>query len=427
MLKQSATNIDQEHIWHPFTSLRAIQPLKIVKGKGPYVITEDGREILDVISSWWVNIHGHANKEISEAVARQAMELEHVIFAGFTHQPAIDITEKLMKVLPDNIQKLFFSDDGSTAVEVGIKMALQYWHNRGEHKKKKIIAWEGAYHGDTFGAMSVAERNAFSAPFNSYLFDVTFLPFPDENNYEEVIGKFTNEVKSGEAALFIFEPLVQGAAGMRTYSPELLDELIGIAKEHDVLCMADEVFTGFYRTGKMFAIDYLENKPDIITLSKGLTGGYLPLSITACSKDIVKEFDTDESLKTFYHGHSYTANPLACAAANASFELLIKEECQNQIQMITRLHTDFLHKIKDHDKVKDARVLGTILAIELKSNKASSYFNDMRDVIYRYFMKKDIMMRPLGNTIYMVPPYAIEEEDLSRCYYEINNFLHEEL
>lgn len=420
-LKSNA--IDKDHIWHPFTSLRAIEPLNIVKGQGVYLHTEDGRKILDIISSWWVNLHGHCNPYISTAVADQAHKLEHVIFAGFTHPPAIELTEKLMGVLPEKMKKLFFSDDGSTAIEVGLKMAIQYWFNKGYKSKRKVIAWEGAYHGDTFGAMSVGDRNAFTTPFQPYLFDVFALPFPDRDNEQDIIKKFEHQVSSGEVAVFIFEPLVQGAAGMRMYSAELLDKLIAIAHQHDVLCLADEVFTGFYRTGKMFATDYLINKPDIMAISKGLTGGYLPMSITVCSEELIEAFDTDEKLKTFYHGHSYTANPLACAAANASFDLLITPECQSQINMINKNHLGFYEKIKNHQNIIDARVLGTILAIEMKSESETSYFNTLRDKIYDHFMSKNILMRPIGNVIYMVPPYVITEEQLQLCYNEIDIFI----
>lgn len=425
MLQNSLSNkkIDKEHIWHPFTSLRAIEPLNIIKGEGVYLTTEDGREIMDVISSWWVNLHGHSNPFISKAVAQQAHQLEHVIFAGFSHPPAIELTQKLMNVLPSNMQKLFFSDDGSTAVEVGLKMAIQYWFNKGYTNKKKVITWEGAYHGDTFGAMSVGDRNAFTTPFQPFLFDVVPLPFPNETNEDEIIDQFEKEASSGEVAVFIFEPLIQGAAGMRMYSANLLDQLIAIAHRHEVLCLADEVFTGFYRTGRFFAMDYLKNKPDIMAISKGLTGGYLPMSITVCSEELVEAFDTDEKLKTFYHGHSYTANPLSCAAANASYDLLMTEECQEQIRMINKEHLTFLDKIKDHPTLKDARVLGTVIALELKSEAESSYFNTMRDRIYDYFMARDILMRPLGNVIYMVPPYIIKGEELRICYKEIETFL----
>lgn len=417
--------IDKDHIWHPFTSLKAKDPIKIIKGEGAYLITEDGRQILDVISSWWVNLHGHCHPYISKAISDQAQQLEHVIFAGFTHPPAIEISRKLLSVLPEKMKKLFFSDDGSTAIEVGLKLAIQYWFNKGFKNKRKVIAFEGAYHGDTFGAMSVGDRNAFTVPFQPFLFDVIPLPFPTSANEEEVINLFKNEAASGEVAVFIYEPLIQGAAGMRTYSAKLLGELIKIAHDYNVLCMADEVFTGFYRTGKMFASDYLVNKPDIMALSKGLTGGYLPMSITVCSEDIVKAFDNEDKEKTFYHGHSYTANPLACAAANASFDLLVSNECQCQIRMINESHKAFYKKIKPHTKIKDIRVLGTIFAIEIKDESNTSYFNSLRDKIYSHFLNKNILMRPLGNVIYIVPPYVVEENQLQYIYTEIKLFLDE--
>lgn len=414
---------DAKYVWHPFTSLKETAPIMIEKAQGVNLITPDGREIIDAISSWWVNLHGHCHPYISQAVAEQALSLEHVIFAGFTHQPAVKLVERLKELLPASMERFFFSDDGSTSVEVGLKMAIQYWYNKGEKQRRKIIAWDGAYHGDTFGAMSTGERNAFNEPFKPFLFDVVHLPFPDGNNHDDIIKMFTSEVASGEVASFIFEPLVQGAAGMRTYPAELLDNLIEIAHKHGVLCHADEVFTGFYRTGKMFAIDYLQHKPDIISLSKGLTGGYLPMSITVCSGCLAQEFNNKDKFKTFWHGHSYTANPLACAAANASLDLLIDEGCIDQIKMIERKHRAFAPTIKHFKKVKDVRVLGTILAVELKTEEGTSYFNNLREHIYDHFIARNILLRPLGNVIYMVPPYVISKEQLEHIYNEIREYL----
>lgn len=417
------SSIDHDHIWHPFTSLKASKPIPVERGEGIYLITPDGRKIIDAISSWWVNLHGHCHPHISKAIAEQANNLEHVIFAGFTHEPAVKLISRLKEHFPSKIEKFFFSDDGSTSVEVGLKMAIQYWYNKGDKKKTKIIAWEDAYHGDTFGAMSAGGESPFNNPFRPFLFDVHHLPFPNGNNHDAIIEEFTNYVKSGEVASFIFEPLIQGAAGMRTYSADLLDKLIEIAHQHEVICHADEVFTGFGRTGRMFATDYLKNKPDIISISKGLTGGYLPMSITACSGMLAEAFSTGEKLKTFYHGHSYTANTLACAAANASLDLLLADECQEHIKMISQSHKEFLAKIKGHPTLEDARMLGTILALELKTSEDSSYFNNLRDKIYEHFLSRDILLRPLGNVIYLVPPYVITKEQLLNIYKEIERFL----
>src|SRR5579871_1284861 len=306
---------DKKNIWHPFTPLAdGFESLVVDSAQGVFLHLHDGRKIIDAVSSWWVNIHGHSNPVIAEAIAIQAKKMEHVIFAGFTHEPAITIAEKLLTILPKNQSKIFFSDNGSTAVEVALKMAIQYWHNLGI-EKNKIIAIDGAYHGDTFGAMSVGERGAFTSPFNPYLFDVDFIDFPNAENSQDIITAFRQKVIGGDVAAFVYEPLVQGAAGMRMYSETVLNQLMAIAKRYDVICIADEVFTGFGRTGKYFASDYLDTPPDIIAVSKGITGGFMPLGVTACSEKIVSAFRSADASKTFFHGHSYTANPIACAAA----------------------------------------------------------------------------------------------------------------
>src|SRR6478736_7728516 len=315
---------DKKNIWHPFTPLvDGVEPLLVDSARGVNLHLKDGRKIIDAVSSWWTNIHGHCNPVIANAIAEQAKKLEHVIFAGFTHEPAIRLSENLLSILPKNQSKIFFSDNGSTAVEVALKMAIQYWHNRGIKNKTKIIAIDGSYHGDTFGSMSVGERGAFNNAFAPYLFDVDFIDFPTEQNEQKILTDFEQKLSTNQVGVFIYEPLVQGAAGMRMYSKEILEKLVSIAQQHNVICIADEVFTGFGRTGKLFASDYLNVQPDIMAISKGITGGFLPLSVTSCSEKILEAFQSADASKTFFHGHSYTANPLACAAANASFELLI--------------------------------------------------------------------------------------------------------
>ncbi|MDH4092601.1 MAG: adenosylmethionine--8-amino-7-oxononanoate transaminase [Cyclobacteriaceae bacterium] len=415
--------LDSELIWHPFTPLTGSpQPILVDSASGVYIHTHDGRKIIDAVSSWWVNLHGHANTYIAEAIAAQAKKLEHVIFAGFTHEPAIHLAQNLLNILPANQSKVFFSDNGSTAVEVGLKMAFQFWHNQGI-TKKKIIAIKGAYHGDTFGAMSVGERGMFTNPFSNYLFDVAFIDFPYPDKEQEVLDQFRALLLSKEIGAFIFEPLVQGASGMRMYSPAILDLLLSAAKKSDVVCIADEVFTGFGRTGKMFASDYLNEMPDIVSVSKGITGGTLPLGVTSCSARIVSAFTTNDFTKTFFHGHSYTANPIACAAANASFELLNKKECQEQISRIAAQHQSFKRKMQYHKNIKEARCQGTILALELKAEAESSYANDLRKKIYPFFLERNILLRPLGNVIYVLPPYVITNEQLNEVYDAIAEFL----
>lgn len=415
--------IDKELIWHPFTSFAdSPDPVFIESAEGLYLYSKDGKKIIDAVSSWWVNLHGHSNKHIAQAISLQAKKLEHVIFAGFTHEPAVTLAKNLKQILPTNQSKIFFSDNGSTAVEVALKMAFQFWYNQGV-EKRKVIALKGAYHGDTFGAMSVGERGIFSEPFSRYLFDVEFVDFPDPANEERTIQQFRDLLSTNKIGAFIFEPLVQGASGMRMYSASVLNTLMSDAKTQNVICIADEVFTGFRRTGKIFASNYLLEMPDIMAVSKGITGGAMALGVTSCSQKIVSAFTSGDFTKTFFHGHSYTANPIACAAANASFELLMKPECEQQVQMINSAHQSFVAKIQNHKTVKAIRCLGTILAIELEGGDKTSYLNDMRKKIYPFFLERNILLRPLGNIIYILPPYIIQPDELKIIYDGIEEFL----
>jgi adenosylmethionine-8-amino-7-oxononanoate aminotransferase len=417
-------NLDRKNIWHPFTSLGSKDfPILIDRAEGIYLCTSDGRKIIDAVSSWWVNLHGHSHPSITKAVAEQAARLEHVIFAGFTHEPAIDLSNNLLTILPKNQAKIFFSDNGSTAVEVALKMAFQFWFNKGISTKRKVIAIRGAYHGDTFGSMSVGERGAFTAPFVKYLFDVEYIDFPTPGCEENVLKQFSKLLSNNDVGAFVFEPLVQAAAGMRIYGASILDLLIKEAQANNVICIADEVFTGFGRTGKFFASDYLTNKPDIIALSKGLTGGTMALGVTSCSDKIISAFMSDDTDKTFFHGHSYTANPIACAAANASFELLTSAQCKRQIAWIESQHAVFKEKIELLHPNHRVRCLGTILSIELTTPDGTSYFNKIRSHIQHFFLSRNILLRPLGNVIYVLPPYIIQEDELSQVYYCIEDYL----
>lgn len=418
--------LDRKNIWHPFTSLGSdIDPILIDKAEGIYLYSSDGRRIVDAVSSWWVNLHGHSNPVIARAIAEQARILEHVIFAGFTHKPAIMLSKNLLSILPKNQKRIFFSDNGSTAVEVALKMAFQFWHNMGVLNKKKVVALKGAYHGDTFGSMSVGERGLFTEPFSKYLFDVDFIEFPAREFEDIAINQLKKLLETGNVATFIYEPLVQAAGGMRMYAPEILDALLQEARRHEVVCIADEVFTGFGRTGKMFASDYLTNPPDIVALSKGITGGTMALGVTSCNERIVDAFLTDETRKTFFHGHSFTANPLACAAANASFELLTNGECVNQLARICQQQLEFSEKLASKYPTHSVRCLGTILAVELKTEEGTSYFNHIRNRILPYFLERNILLRPLGNVIYVLPPYVIKDQELAEIHKHIENFLNE--
>ncbi|HZY78570.1 MAG TPA: adenosylmethionine--8-amino-7-oxononanoate transaminase [Cyclobacteriaceae bacterium] len=406
---------DLKNIWHPFSPIAGEPPVVVTSAKGIYLYTEDGRKIIDGISSWWVNIHGHSHPSIAEAIYKQAKELEHVIFAGFTHPPAVELSKKLLSILPSNQSKIFFSDNGSTAVEVALKMAIQYWHNRGT-PKRKVIAIDGSYHGDTFGSMSVGERGLFTDPFSNHLFDAEFIPFPVD---ERAVDTFQQIVDKGDVFAFIYEPLVQGAAGMRMYPEQILSRLVDIARKSKVLCIADEVFTGFGRTGRLFA----STMPDIMALSKGLTGGTMALGITTCTSEIFNAFDSNELSKTFFHGHSFTANPIACASANASFDLLMTKECQQRIIDISKAQATFRDKLKGHPKLNDVRSTGTILALEIKTDTVTSYGNSLKHEIYRFFMERSILLRPLGNVIYFLPSYAFTDDELSIVHNAITGFL----
>jgi adenosylmethionine-8-amino-7-oxononanoate aminotransferase len=415
---------DKQFVWHPFTHLKyAEAPIQIVKGEGAYFYDADGRKLLDGISSWWVNLHGHCHPYISQKVSEQLHTLEHAIFSSFTHEPAVKLAERLIGHLPENQAKIFYSDNGSTAVEVGLKMVLQYWHNQGI-SKKKFIAFENAYHGDTFGGMSVGARNVFNNAFENLLFDVIHIPLPDEDNIEQIKevlkGWFTNH---NDIAGFIFEPLVQGAAGMQMYEAQHLDEIIALCRENKVICIADEVMTGFGRTGEFFASNCLTNKPDIICLSKGLTGGYMPLGVTSCAQFIYDSCVSDDKTKTFFHGHSYTANPTACSAALASLDLMEKEETWSQIKMISDLNTAFVNTHRNHPKLKDVRSKGVILALEINTEEHTHYLNNASESIATHFLKKGVIVRPLGNILYLIPPYCILKHELETVLAVFEDFL----
>lgn len=418
---------DKKYIWHPFTQLvPAASELVVERAEGVYLYTEDNRKILDAISSWWVNLHGHSHPYITNAIADQAAKLEHVIFAGFTHEPAIQLAENLISILPDNQSKIFYSDNGSTAVEVGLKMAFQYWHNQGIDKKK-IIAFKGAYHGDTFGAMSVGDRGAFTTPFVPYMFDVEFINCPNENNFDVVFSTFKKYLDKGDVGAFIFEPLVLGSAGMHMYSASMLDQLIAYAHNKEVVCIADEVFTGFGRTGKNFASDHLLHKPDIIAMSKGLTGGTMALGATSCTDRIIEVYRSSDIMKTFFHGHSFTANPIACAASNASFDLLVKRECQQDIKKLCESQIAFKEKLEEHEELTNVRTLGTILAMDIKTEQETSYVNEVRHKLYPYFLERNVLLRPLGNVIYILPPYITSDSQLETIYDTVTELLESDL
>ena len=413
---------DQAVIWHPFTQMQtAPLPVPIVRGKGSVLYGADGREYLDMVSSWWVNLHGHAHPYIAQRISEQLQTLEHVIFAGFTHQPAVELAERLLEILPQNQAKIFYSDNGSTAVEVALKMAFQYWHNL-RQPRKKVVALENAYHGDTFGAMAVSGRSAFTAPFVPFLFEVEYLPMPAVGQEADVL-KRAEALFTEDVAAFIVEPLVQGSGGMIMYEPAFLDELFQLARRNDSLIIADEVMTGFGRTGKLFATDYLQTKPDLMCLSKGLTGGTMALGVTSCSQAIYEAFLSDDKFKTLFHGHSFTANPLACTAALASMDLLLLPETQGNIQRIVQRHTDFAQRLTNYTTVTNIRQRGTLLAFDLNVGAQTSYFNNIRDMAYNFLLDRGVLMRPLGNILYLMPPYCTTDEQLTFTYKQVEALL----
>jgi len=406
---------DRACIWHPFTQMHtARSPIPVASAKGVYLYAEDGTAYLDGISSWWVNLHGHANPYIVEKIKSQAEVLEHVIFADFTHTPAVELGSRLISILPGDMSKIFYSDNGSTSVEVALKIALQYWHNKNT-PKTKILCFKGSYHGDTFGAMSAAGRNDFNRPFWSHLFDVVQIDVPIEGQQQNALSQMESALACGNIACFIFEPLVLGSGGMIMYSKEALNSLIACCKKHNVITIADEVMTGFGRTGTLFACDQLSEKPDMLCLSKGLTGGFLPLGVTSCTEGIYNAFLGDHLHQAFLHGHSYTANPIACSSALASLDLLLEDCCEMQRKMIAESHSQFALDWKSHPKLKRCESLGTILALEYQTENRS-YFEPMRDKLYHFFLSKGILLRPLGSVLYALPPYCITKDELQLIY-----------
>ena len=412
---------DKKHLWHPLTQ-HQLHPnhLAITKAKGALLFDDKGNEYIDGIASWYTCMFGHCNEFITSRVFDQMQQLDHVVFAGFTHEPAIELSEALIKILPNNQQKIFFSDNGSTAVDVALKMALQYHYNKGE-KRGKIIALENGFHGDTFGAMSVSGLSVYNGSFEDYFIDVARVPVPTTENFEEVKKEFTKLIIENKVAAFIYEPLVQGAAAMKMFDANLLDELLQIAEQHNVITIADEVMTGFGKTGKNFASEYLKNQPDIICLSKSLTAGLVPMAITSCSQKVYDAFLSDELAKGFFHGHTYSANPISCTAALAGIALLQSEEIQKSIVRITKSHAAFDAKIKTHLKVKTTRQLGIIYALDLDVDM--DRYGDLRYKLFNFYMENGVCLRPLGNTVYILAPYVITDAQLQKVYRVIEESL----
>ena len=419
----SLTEKDNQFLWHPYTQHKtASAPIAITKGRGALLWDENDKEYIDAIASWWVNPYGHSNTYIADAIYKQLTTLEHVLFGGFTHEPAVVLAEKLMAILPKNQQKLFFSDNGSTAVEVAIKVALQYFFNKGE-KKTTIIAFENAFHGDTFAAMAASGISFYTLAFQSMMIDVVRIPVPVEGQEEVSSDALAEVLKNHNCAGFIYEPLVQGAAGMVMYEPTALDTLIRMCKDNNVLTIADEVMTGFGKTGKTFASDYLVEQPDMMCLSKALTGGTIPMAITTFTQPIFDAFYDEDINKALFHGHTFTANPTGCAAALASLELLQTPEMQANISRVNANHLAFQNRIQTHSKVVTTRVLGVIFALEIKTESAASYYGNLRNKLYTFFIENGVILRPVGNIVYILPPYIITDEQLEKVYQVVENAL----
>ena len=414
---------DSQHLWHPYTQHKtAALPIAITKGEGALLWDENNKEYIDAIASWWVNPYGHSNKFIADAIYKQLTTLEHVLFGGFTHEPAIILAEKLIQILPNSQQKIFFSDNGSTAVEVAIKVALQYFYNKGE-KRTTIIAFENAFHGDTFAAMAASGISFYTQAFQGMFIDVVRIPVPVKGQEQVSFDVLKEVIEKHNCAGFIFEPLVQGAAGMVMYEPEALDKLLQICQENNVLTIADEVMTGFGKTGKTFACDYLTHQPDMMCLSKALTGGTIPMAITTFTQPIFDAFYDEDINKALFHGHTFTANPTGCAAALASLTLLQTEEMQHNLTRINSRHFEFQKRVENHPMVTATRVLGVIFALEIKTETSASYYGTLRNKLYDFFIANGVILRPVGNIVYILPPYVITDAQLQKVYEVVESAL----
>lgn len=409
------TNRSGSPIWHPFTQhglLPSMMP--IASASGAWLETRDGTKLLDAISSWWVITHGHCHPKIVDAISQQAQTLDQVIFAGFTHEPAETLARGLIDFAPRGLEHVFFSDSGSTSVEVALKMALGYFRNIGE-ARSRIVAFDHAYHGDTVGSMSVGARGVFSSPYEPLLFDVLRIPFPSAGNEQLTIDAFAAVCAAGDVAALIVEPLILGAGGMLMYDASVLRELRRVADAHGVLLIADEVMTGWGRTGRMLACDVAGVAPDIMCLAKGITGGSMPLAVTLCSAPIFDAHRSHDRSRMFFHSSSYTANPIACAAAVANLEIWRDEPVVDRLAALSDAHATRLAAFRDNPHFENVRQLGTIAALDFKVADGG-YLASVAPALSRYFLERGVLLRPLGNTIYVMPPYCITGQELDLVY-----------
>ena len=440
LTRASLSDRDRACLWHPYTQmLTAPPPLPIVRGEGVYLYTEDGRRLLDGISSWWVNIHGHAHPRLNAALAAQVRQLEHVVFAGCTHPPAVELAERLLALLPSGLTRMFYSDNGSTAVEVALKLACQYWGNRGEPSRRSFVALHHAYHGDTVGAMSASEDSHFTRPFASMLFTVHRASAPYCYRCPLGLERSTCAIEclgdlerllighGDTIAGVLVEPMLQGAGGMIVWPAEFLGGVRRLCDRHGVLMIADEVLTGFGRTGRMFACEHAGVTPDIICLSKALTGGYLPLGATATTEAVYDAFLSDDRTKTFFHGHSFTANPLACAVAVASLELFHETAALDRVRQLEGWLRQGLAPLRSSRWVGDVRVIGGVGILELVSDKAArtsaGYLDAVGPRLAAAFLDRGLLLRPLGNVLYFMPPYVVTESETAWAIEQIQEVL----
>ncbi len=426
---------DRACVWHPYTQMQtAPAPLAISRAQGVHLYTEDGRRILDGISSWWVNIHGHSHPKLNEALAAQARELEHVVFAGCTHRPAVELAERLVEILPGGLSRIFYSDNGSTAVEVALKLACQYWRNRGEPQRQRFITLHHAYHGDTVGAMSASEDSVFTEAFAPLLFPVIRAHAPycyrcplglkRDTCKIDCLGDIEHRLQEGGDSIagVLIEPMLQAAGGMIVWPTEFLAGVRRLCDQHRTLLIADEVLTGFGRTGRMFACEHAGVQPDLICLSKALTAGYLPLGVTAATDSVFEAFLSDDRNKTFFHGHSYTANPLACAVALASLDLFREGSVLNRVQALERQMRAGLEPLRRLPAVGDVRVIGGVGVVELDS-ASPGYLDQAGPRLAAAFLERGILLRPLGNTLYFMPPYVITDAETAWVLEQIADVL----
>ena len=421
------------HVFPPFPIYDTPLVPRWARAAGNYIYTEDNRPFLDAISSWWVCLHGHNHPRLVRALTQQASVMDQVMFAGCTHALAEELAEKLSNAYPSGPWHSFFSDDGSTAVEVALKMAMHlHWLQHGQpasSSTNQVLTLNGSYHGDTLGAMSAAERGVFTRPYHHWMFQAEELPVWPGVTFDEALTEeedtalhnLTERLQTGSYLAFIFEPLVQGAGGMRFIKKTYLEAIAQICRQHGIYLIADEVMTGFGRTGTIFALDQLNFTPDFVCLSKGLTGGFIPMGITLCAQPHAPTLHAQPPRDRFLHGHSFTANPLACSVALESLAMLTTDPAPRQTQH--RLLAEMKDQLQGNEHIENLRHTGSILAFDMVSPERTGYFNPLRNKAYEYFLERQILLRPLGNTLYVLPPYSFGPLEAEMLTEEIGAFL----